>query len=190
MKLELKNYPYVNLSIGFAIVLLLMLAMSFVGLTRMAALNWHMQEIVKDRNVKTDLAQVMKNAQAMAAAFVEKGYKIISGGTDNHLMLIDLRSKGVTGKQAEEALVRADITVNKNMVPFDTASPMVTSGIRIGTAAMTTRGFTEADFRRTVEWIDALVMDVENEELINETRKEVNRFMAGFALYEMASMSV
>ncbi len=128
-------------------------------------------------------AQVMKNAQAMAAAFVQKGYKIISGGTDNHLMLIDLRSKGVTGKQAEEALVRADITVNKNMVPFDTASPMVTSGIRIGTAAMTTRGFNEADFRRTVEWIDALVMDAENEELIVETRREVNRFMAGFALY-------
>ncbi len=135
-------------------------------------------------------AQVMKNAQAMAAAFVEKGYKIISGGTDNHLMLIDLRSKGVTGKQAEEALVRADITVNKNMVPFDTASPMVTSGIRIGTAAMTTRGFIESDFRRCVEWIDALVMDVENEELIVETRKEVNRFMERFPLYEMASVSV
>ncbi|MCF8246076.1 MAG: serine hydroxymethyltransferase [Saprospiraceae bacterium] len=135
-------------------------------------------------------AQVMKNAQAMAAAFVEKGYKIISGGTDNHLMLIDLRSKGVTGKQAEEALVRADITVNKNMVPFDTATPMITSGIRIGTAAMTTRGFTEADFRRTVEWIDALVMDVENEELIVETRNEVNRFMQGFPLYEASSVIV
>ena len=134
-------------------------------------------------------AQVKNNAQAMAAAFVEKGYKIISGGTDNHLMLIDLRSKGVTGKQAEEALVRADITVNKNMVPFDTASPMVTSGIRIGTAAMTTRGFTEADFRRTVEWIDALVMDVENEELILETRKEVNRFMVNFPLYEGAILT-
>ncbi len=135
-------------------------------------------------------AQVMKNAQAMAAAFVEKGYKIISGGTDNHLMLIDLRSKGVTGKLAEEALVRADITVNKNMVPFDAASPMVTSGIRNGTAAMNTRGFVEADFRRCVEWIDALVMDVENEELIRETRKEVNRFMERFPLYEMASVSV
>jgi glycine hydroxymethyltransferase len=105
-------------------------------------------------------------------------------------MLIDLRSKGVTGKQAEEALVRADITVNKNMVPFDTASPMVTSGIRIGTAAMTTRGFTEADFRRTVEWIDALVMDVENEELIQETRKEVNRYMVGYPLYEGAAVGV
>lgn len=139
---------------------------------------------------KTYAEQVKKNAQAMAAAFVEKGYKIISGGTDNHLMLIDLRSKGVTGKQAEEALVRADITVNKNMVPFDTASPMVTSGIRIGTAAMTTRGFTEADFRRTVEWIDALVLDVENEELIRETRQAVNRFMAGFPLYEGAAVGV
>jgi glycine hydroxymethyltransferase len=139
---------------------------------------------------KAYAAQVKRNAQAMAAAFVEKGYNIISGGTDNHLMLIDLRSKGVTGKQAEEALVRADITVNKNMVPFDTASPMVTSGIRIGTAAMTTRGFMEADFRRCVEWIDALVMDVENEELIRETRKEVNRYMAGFPLYENVAMAV
>ncbi len=135
-------------------------------------------------------AQVMKNAQAMAAAFVEKGYKIISGGTDNHLMLIDLRSKGVTGKQAEEALVRADITVNKNMVPFDTASPMVTSGIRIGTPAITTRGFNEADCRQVVEWIDTLVMDVENEELIRETRKEVNRFMVDFPLYEGAAVGV
>jgi glycine hydroxymethyltransferase len=137
---------------------------------------------------KAYAAQVKRNAQAMAAAFIEKGYNIISGGTDNHLMLIDLRSKGVTGKQAEEALVQADITVNKNMVPFDTASPMVTSGIRIGTAAMTTRGFNEDDFRRTVEWIDALVMDVENEELIVETRKEVNRYMAGFPLYEGAAV--
>ena len=127
--------------------------------------------------------QVIRNAQAMADAFVEKGYQIISGGTDNHLMLIDLRSKGVTGKQVEEALVRADITVNKNMVPFDTQSPFVTSGIRIGTAAVTTRGFSEADCRRVVDWIDAIVMEVENEDLIAATRNEINAFMENFPLY-------
>ncbi|MCB0521164.1 MAG: serine hydroxymethyltransferase [Lewinellaceae bacterium] len=135
-------------------------------------------------------AQVVKNAQAMATTFIEKGYKIISGGTDNHLMLIDLRSKGVTGKQAEESLVRADITVNKNMVPFDTEAPMVTSGIRIGTAAITTRGFKEADCRKVADWIDAIVMDVQNEELIAETRKEINRFMEQFPLYEPSSVVV
>ena len=128
--------------------------------------------------------QVVNNAQAMAQGFTEKGYKIISGGTDNHLMLIDLRSKGVTGKQAEEALVRADITVNKNMVPFDTEAPMVTSGVRIGTAAITTRGFKEADCRKVVDWIDAIVMDINNEELIRFTCQEINRYMEQFPLYE------
>ena len=127
--------------------------------------------------------QVISNAQAMAKAFIGKGYKIISGGTDNHLMLIDMRSKGVTGKQTEESLVRADITVNKNMVPFDTESPMVTSGIRIGTAAVTTRGFTEADCVKVVEWIDAIVNDIDNEELIQHTKKEINAFMERFPLY-------
>ncbi|MEZ5057920.1 MAG: serine hydroxymethyltransferase [Saprospiraceae bacterium] len=127
--------------------------------------------------------QVIKNAAAMANALVEKGYKIISGGTDNHLMLIDLQSKGVTGKQAENALVQADITVNKNMVPFDKQSPMVTSGIRIGTAAVTTRGFKEADCIRTVELIDKVVTNVENEAVINEVRAEVNEWMKGFQLY-------
>ncbi len=105
--------------------------------------------------------QVINNAQAMAKAFLDKGYKIISGGTDNHLMLIDLRSKGVTGKQAEESLVRADITVNKNMVPFDTESPMVTSGIRIGSAAATTRGFKEADCVKVVDWMDEVISNVQ-----------------------------
>lgn len=133
---------------------------------------------------KAYASQVIRNAQAMAQAFVEKGYKIISGGTDNHLMLIDLRSKGVTGKQAEEALVRADITVNKNMVPFDTEAPMVTSGIRIGTAAVTTRGFKEDDCRKVAAWMDAIIMNSNAEELILETRKEVNRFMEQFPLYE------
>jgi glycine hydroxymethyltransferase len=132
--------------------------------------------------------QVIANAQAMARAFVDKGYNVISDGTDNHLMLIDLRGKGVTGKAAENALVRADITVNKNMVPFDTQSPFVTSGIRVGTAAITTRGFKEADCRRVVEWIDAIITDVENEELILETRRQVNEYMEPFPLYANASV--
>ncbi len=133
---------------------------------------------------------VQKNAQAMAKAFIEKGYHIVSGGTDNHLMLIDLRSKGVTGKQAEEALVRADITVNKNMVPFDTNSPMVTSGIRVGTPAITTRGLSETDCRQVVRWIDGIINDIENEALINATRHAVNGFMERFPLYENEGAAV
>lgn len=131
-------------------------------------------------------AQVVRNARAMASAFVQKGYKVISGGTDNHLMLIDLRSKNVTGKAAEEALGRADITVNKNMVPFDTQSPMVTSGIRIGTAAITSRGFSEEDCLKVVDWMDAVIMNSDNEDLIVETRREINTFMERFPLYEQA----
>ncbi len=130
--------------------------------------------------------QVIKNAKVMAAAFIQKGYKVISGGTDNHLMLIDLRSKGVTGKDAENALVKADITVNKNMVPFDTQSPFVTSGIRVGTAAITTRGFKEDDCLKVVEWVDAIISDLGNETLVNQTRAEINAFMADFPLYEKA----
>ena len=128
--------------------------------------------------------QVIKNAQAMANAFVDRGYKLISGGTDNHLMLIDLRTKGdVTGKDAENALVRADITINKNMVPFDTRSPFVTSGIRIGTAAVTSRGFNEADCEQTVAWVDTIISNHTNEDLINKTRGEINEFMTRFPLY-------
>ena len=130
--------------------------------------------------------QVIKNAQAMAKAFVSKGYNLISGGTDNHLMLLDLSNKGVTGKLAENALVKADITVNKNMVPFDTQSPFVTSGIRVGTAAITTRGFNEADCVKVVDWIDAVLCDAENEGLIMDTRKQVNAFMQNFPLYTEA----
>ncbi|NUQ23750.1 MAG: serine hydroxymethyltransferase [Saprospiraceae bacterium] len=128
--------------------------------------------------------QVIRNAQAMANAFIDKGYHVISDGTDNHLMLIDLRSKNVTGKQAENALVRADITVNKNMVPFDTQSPMVTSGIRVGAAAITSRGFKENDCLQVVDWMDAILSDVENEALNNKVRAEVNGFMQGVPLYE------
>jgi glycine hydroxymethyltransferase len=119
----------------------------------------------------------------MAQAFVDKGYKVISGGTDNHLLLIDLRSKDITGKVAEQALVRADITVNKNMVPFDTRSPFVTSGMRIGTAAITTRGFKEADCIKTVEWIDEVVNKPEDEAVIAKVRGEINAFMQQFPLY-------
>jgi len=128
--------------------------------------------------------QVKKNAAAMANAFVEKGYKIISGGTDNHLMLIDLRNKGLTGKLAENTLIKAEITINKNMVPFDDKSPFVTSGIRVGSAAMTSRGLMEADFVKVVDLIDRVLMNHENESLILETQKEVNRCMKDFPLYE------
>lgn len=132
---------------------------------------------------QTYAAQVIRNAQAMAEAFTALGYHLISGGTDNHLMLLDLRNKGVTGKQAENKLVLADITVNKNMVPFDTQSPMVTSGIRIGAAAITSRGFDEADCRRTVEWIDAIISNIDNDSRQVQVRQEVNAFMERFPLY-------
>lgn len=132
---------------------------------------------------KTYGKQVIKNAQAMAKEFTDKGYKIISGGTDNHLMLIDLRSKNITGKKTENVLVEADITVNKNMVPFDDKSPFVTSGIRVGTAAITTRGMKEEHMPQIVEWIDELIMDSDNEQKIKSVKTEVNKFMQQFPLY-------
>jgi glycine hydroxymethyltransferase len=127
--------------------------------------------------------QVKLNAQALAAAMVNKGYKIISGGTDNHLMLIDLLNKNVSGKQAENALVKADITCNKNMVPFDTKSPFVTSGIRLGTPATTSRGMKEADMQQIAEWIDRIILDAENETTIARVKNEVNEYMKQFPLY-------
>lgn len=127
--------------------------------------------------------RVVKNAQAMVQALMDKGYKIISDGTDNHLMLIDLRNKGVTGKVAEQALVRAELTVNKNMVPFDDQSPMITSGIRIGTAAITTRGLDEKDCHQIVNWIDQVITNVENETVINKVKAEINDFMQQYPLY-------
>ena len=132
---------------------------------------------------------VIKNAQAMANAFIAKGYNIISGGTDNHLMLIDLRNKNVTGKQVQETLEAADITLNKNAVPFDTQSPMITSGIRVGTPAITTRGFREADCVQVVEWIDQIVENIENEAVVAHVRDEVNTFMERFPLYEEISIA-
>lgn len=129
------------------------------------------------------IMQVKKNASAMAAAFVERGYKIISDGTDNHLMLIDLRSKNLTGKIAEESLIKADITINKNMVPFDTQSPMVTSGIRIGTPAITTRGMMEKDVVKVVELIDEALQKPADDKHLKAVKKKVNRLMAKFPLY-------
>ena len=129
--------------------------------------------------------QVMANASAMAKAFVSKGYKIISGGTDNHLMLIDLRAKSseISGRDAENALVAADITINKNMVPFDSRPALHTSGIRIGTAAVTTRGFKEHHCEQVVEWIDGAIMNKDNTAMIKDIKSKVNVFMKDFPLY-------
>ena len=138
---------------------------------------------------KTYGEQVIKNAQVMARAFVNKGYSVISGGTDNHLMLIDLRGKNITGKVAEQALGQAEITVNKNMVPFDTESPFVTSGIRIGTAAITTRGLKEGDCLNIVDWIDNIIQSPDNEKLITNTRRDINAFMDQFPLYVSETLS-
>ncbi|MGK7393113.1 MAG: serine hydroxymethyltransferase [Candidatus Cyclobacteriaceae bacterium M3_2C_046] len=128
--------------------------------------------------------QVRKNARVMSQAFTERGYKIISDGTDNHLMLIDLRSKGLTGKLAENTLIKADITINKNMVPFDDKSPFVTSGMRIGTAAVTTRGMKEQDMEKIVDLIDRVLSQPESEQHIKEVKEEVNNWMVSFPLYQ------
>ena len=130
------------------------------------------------------IVQVAKNAKAMAQAFVDKGYKIISGGTDNHLMLIDLRSKNLTGKAAEEALIQADITINKNMVPFDTQSPMVTSGMRLGTPAITTRGLKEKDIQKVVDLIDEALRKTGDVKHLKSVKTKVNRLMEKFPLYK------
>ncbi|MCH2196232.1 serine hydroxymethyltransferase [Kordia sp.] len=130
------------------------------------------------------ILQVQKNAQAMAAAFVAKGYNIISGGTDNHMMLIDLRNKNITGKEAEKALGVADITVNKNMVPFDDKSPFVTSGIRVGTAAVTTRGLKEDDMALIVEYIDEAITNFEDEGKLENIAFKVNTMMSDKPLFQ------
>jgi glycine hydroxymethyltransferase len=127
--------------------------------------------------------QVQTNAKAMAAAFVAKGYEIISGGTDNHLMLIDLRNKNISGKKAEQVLGMADITANKNMVPYDDKSAFVTSGIRFGVAAITTRGMNEGHIPFVVDAIDTTLMNADNETVLANTKKEVNKFMEQFVLY-------
>jgi glycine hydroxymethyltransferase len=127
--------------------------------------------------------QVKKNANAMAKAFVSRDYNIISGGTDNHMMLIDLRNKNITGKDAEQALVKADITVNKNMVPFDDKSPFVTSGIRVGTAAITTRGLKEADMESIVGFIDEVILNYENDTVLEHIAEQVNKMMKDMPLF-------
>ncbi|MFZ9503584.1 MAG: serine hydroxymethyltransferase [Cyclobacteriaceae bacterium] len=129
------------------------------------------------------IVQVAKNARVMADEFTSRGYKIISGGTDNHLMLIDLRPKKLTGKQAEEALIKADITINKNMVPFDTQSPMVTSGMRIGTPAMTTRGLVEKDMLKIVDLIDEALRKPEDDKHLKAIKRKVNTWMKKFPLF-------
>jgi glycine hydroxymethyltransferase len=131
----------------------------------------------------TYITQVQKNAQAMAAVFMSKGYDIISGGTDNHLMLIDLRNKNITGKKAQETLDLAHITLNKNAVPFDDKSPFVTSGIRVGVPAITTRGMKEADMQTVVDFIDRVLMDIDNPATIATVKGEVGKFMEQFPLY-------
>lgn len=135
-------------------------------------------------NYKNYMAQVKKNAAVMAEAFMKKGYDIISGGTDNHSMLIDLRSKGVNGKDAENTLVLADITVNKNMVPFDTESPFITSGIRIGTAAITTRGVKEIEILQVVELIDKVIMNMNDAAVIQSVKAEINTLMNKQPLFQ------
>ncbi|MEQ8418208.1 MAG: serine hydroxymethyltransferase [Imperialibacter sp.] len=141
------------------------------------------QEALSD-DYMSYVLQVQKNAKVMSQAFVDKGYKVISDGTDNHMMLIDLRPKNLSGKQAENGLIKADITINKNMVPFDDKSPFVTSGMRLGTAAMTTRGLKEKDMLKIAELVDDALMNHENESKLSAIKKEVNSWMSNFPLYK------
>lgn len=127
--------------------------------------------------------QMQVNAQAMATAFLNKGYDLVSGGTDNHLLLIDLRNKNISGKKAENTLVKADITINKNMVPFDDKSPFITSGIRVGVPAITTRGLKETDMVQVVEWIDQVLMQADDKDVLARVKGEINEFMQQFPLY-------
>mgnify|MGYP001478080429 FL=1 len=142
-------------------------------------------EEAQQPSFKIYMKQVRNNAQAMAKAFTERNYKLISGGTDNHMMLIDLRNKNITGKDAELALVKAEITANKNMVPFDDKSPFVTSGIRVGTAAITTRGLKEQDMETIVELIDRVINNIENQSILEAVAKEVHSLMKGRALFNL-----
>jgi glycine hydroxymethyltransferase len=129
------------------------------------------------------MVQVKKNAAVMAKAFMDKGYQVISGGTDNHMMLIDLRNKNLSGKQAEEALGKADITVNKNMVPFDDRSPFVTSGIRIGTPAVTTRGMKQNDMQEIVDLMDEVISNFEDEQVLEKVAGKVRKMVADRPLF-------
>jgi glycine hydroxymethyltransferase len=139
-------------------------------------------EILAD-DFKSYGKQVIANAQAMAKAFVNKGYDLISSGTDNHLMLIDLRNKNLTGKKAQETLDKAHITLNKNSVPFDDKSPFVTSGIRVGVPAVTTRGMKEADMQIVVDLLDKVLMNADDEKIISTAKADVKEYMKKFPLY-------
>lgn len=136
-----------------------------------------------DHKFEVYAKQVIKNSQALAKAMMDRGFDIVSGGTDNHLMLIDLRNKNVNGKETEKALVKADITCNKNMVPYDDKSPFITSGIRLGTAAITTRGLVEKDMDTIAELINEVVLNINNPQVVELTKKKVNDFMNGKALF-------
>lgn len=138
---------------------------------------------------KEYMQQVQANAQALAGAMVDKGYQIISGGTDNHMILIDLRNKEITGKVAEKALEMADITANKNMVPFDTQSPFITSGIRLGTPAITTRGLNSADMSKVADLIDQCLMNPEEAENLNAVKSQVNALMQDRSLFQFSPVS-
>ena len=133
---------------------------------------------------KNYCGRVIENAAVMASEMINRGYSIISAGTDNHSMLIDLRSKNVTGKEAENGLGKADITVNKNMVPFDTQSPFITSGIRLGTAAITTRGVNKEEIKEIVELIDQAIINHENDSKLNQIRIQVNNLMSNKPLFK------
>lgn len=135
------------------------------------------------------MVQVKMNAAVMAKAFVDKGYQVISGGTDNHMMLIDLRNKNISGKEAEEALGKADITVNKNMVPFDDKSPFVTSGIRVGTPAVTTRGLLRDEMIEIVALIDEVITNHSDEEVLKSVKQKVNAMMSNRPLYPVINYS-
>lgn len=136
-----------------------------------------------DRKFEVYAKQVKANAQALAKAMVDNGFDIVSGGTDNHLMLIDLRNKNVNGKETEKALVKADITCNKNMVPFDDKSPFTTSGIRLGTAAITTRGLKENDMETIAGLISEVVDNIKNDAVLDAVKGKVNKLMEGKALF-------
>jgi glycine hydroxymethyltransferase len=127
--------------------------------------------------------QIIANAKALETGFLNKGYNIVSGGSDNHLLLIDLRNKNISGKKAENTLVKADITINKNMVPFDDKSPFITSGIRVGVPAVTTRGLKENHMQHIVDWLDRALMAPDDDQVISTIRGEVNEFMKGFPMY-------
>ena len=136
-----------------------------------------------DQKFEVYAKQVIANSRALAKAMIDRGFDIVSGGTDNHLMLIDLRNKGVNGKETEKALVKADITCNKNMVPYDDKSPFITSGIRLGTAAVTTRGLKEADMPVIADLIDEVIKNINDEKVLDAVKVKVNDLMKGRALF-------